>query len=153
MKHRLKTVEELLRNEPPACSCKTCRMNCLIPCWGTPDQMRRIMDAGYADRLSPDVVLSDHAVWMLQPAAKGYEGKNAPLTAFEHADAGGCTFWDLDGQMLCALHDAGLKPLEGRMSHHHPMYSNADWIRGYIASKWDTDEGRQLVAEWREAQL
>ena len=36
---------------PVQCSCSICKQQCHTPCLGTPDDIERIIDAGYADRL------------------------------------------------------------------------------------------------------
>lgn len=144
MSLRVATIETLLKREPPACACEQCRNMCRIPCWGTPADIRRIIDAGYGDRLSIDCYSKDPAVYFLLPAVKGYEGKVTPRNQTGHGQ--GCTFWTAD--KLCSLHDAGLKPTEGRMAHHHPVFKHGDWLQPWIGKQWDTDEGRALVNEW-----
>ena len=37
---------------PVQCSCSVCKQQCHTPCLGTPDDIERIIDAGYADRLA-----------------------------------------------------------------------------------------------------
>ena len=89
-----------------ACSCTTCQNMCKTPCLGTPDDILKLIEAGYADRLAPTewaygLLVGTHTttIMMMQPklASNGY-----------------CTFYK-DG--LCELHDLGLKPTEGRLAH------------------------------------
>lgn len=39
--------------KPCECKCSLCRMQCHTPCLGTPQDIERLIDAGYADRLAP----------------------------------------------------------------------------------------------------
>jgi hypothetical protein len=79
------------------------------PCWGTPEDIKKIIDAGFRDRLMFDYWSGDPDIYMLAPALVGYEGKNAPWWP-----NGKCTF--LDQNDRCELHDLNLKPLEGRVA-------------------------------------
>ena len=37
---------------PIQCMCSQCKNQCRIPCLGTPEDIERIIDAGYGDRLA-----------------------------------------------------------------------------------------------------
>lgn len=39
--------------KPTACSCEKCKSQCRTPCLGTPEDIERLIDAGYKDRLAP----------------------------------------------------------------------------------------------------
>ena len=61
---------------PVQCSCSICKQQCHTPCLGTPDDIERIIDAGYADRLeltnwAAGIFLGviNVAVPMIQPVA------------------------------------------------------------------------------------
>jgi hypothetical protein len=56
----------------------------------------------------------------------------------------GCVF---HVNRLCQLHDAGLKPFEGKVAHHSRDGKN---IHEAVAAAWDNDEGRAVVARWRK---
>lgn len=99
---------------PVQCSCSVCKQQCHTPCLGTPDDIERIIDAGYADRLAltnwaAGIFLGviNIAIPMIQPVA----GKEY------------CAFFE---NGLCILHDKGLKPTEGRLSHHTVRKDNID---------------------------
>jgi len=84
------------------------------PCWGTPEEIKRIRAAGFGHRLMTDWWEGDsftngETVLMSQPALVGCEDKRAPQWP-----RGRCTF--LTAEDKCELHDLGLKPLEGRTS-------------------------------------
>lgn len=99
--------------KPTECKCEKCRSQCRTPCIGTPEDITKLIEAGYQSRLSPTLWaagmlmgLTDHPIKMLQPIRE---------------DNGWCTFYH-DG--LCELHDKGLKPTEGRLSHHSIRIDN-----------------------------
>lgn len=140
------TYEKIVKRQPPACACAACQFDCQMPCWGTPSDVQALIDAGYGARLTLELWTKTPKVEFLTPALKGFEGKRAPRTPYSRA---GCTFWT--DARLCEVHDAGLKPLEGKMSHHHPALKKVDGmkLRRWIAEQWDTDEGRALVAAWK----
>lgn len=146
------TYEQLTKRLPPACTCDACQMDCTMPCWGTPAEIRRLIDAGHGARLTLELWTKQPPVEFLTPALKGSEGQRAPAKPYSRA---GCTFWT--EAHLCQVHDAGLKPLEGKLSHHHPALKkrNVDGLtlRRWIAEQWDTDEGRALIEDWKATYL
>ena len=82
------------------------------PCWPTPDDAQRLVEAGYADRLMVDWWFDrdkNKTLYLLTPAIMGHESGEAPA----HPE-GQCTFLDEAG--LCRLHDLNLKPTEGRIA-------------------------------------
>lgn len=109
------------------------------PCWGTPADIRKIVDAGFGKRLMFDWwVGTGSDVEILAPAIVGHEGQEAPSFPM-----GKCTFLTEDKK--CELHDLGLKPLEGaaacckvgtQPSMHHD-----------IAMTWANPEAQALVKE------
>lgn len=101
-----------------------------------------MLDAGYADRLMLDWWQQDEPIAILCGALKGYEGELAPDMPISDD---GCTFW-VDG--LCQLHEVGLKPLEGRVAHHSNKPD--DKLHGEVAKLWDSEDGRAVIARWRE---
>ena len=115
------------------------------PCWGTPDEIEKIIEAGYADKLMEDYWAGSPDIYLAAPAIRRYEGRRAPFMPI-----GECAFLEND---LCILHDAGLKPLEGRAA---PCGSNEDAphegtkIRAYIVREWKKKRGKTLLARWRE---
>ena len=91
------------------CACDACKKMCKTqPCIGTPEDIYKIVDAGFGEKLCPTTWLTGMAtgtyhrpVRMLQPKA---------------LEDGSCAF--LDENNMCTLHDLGLKPTEGRQSLH-----------------------------------
>ena len=110
------------------CSCEQCRRKCRVPCLGTPDDIIRLLEAGYESRLCAYVWAAgmltgviERPIRMIQPRLE---------------DNGWCTFYR-DG--LCELHDRWLKPTEGRLAHHTVGPDNLDprksvaWL---VAREW-----------------
>ncbi len=128
----LQRIERLSKCHPSECSCSRCQKMCQVPCLGTPEDIERLVDAGYTDRLRPTdwlvgalVGITDGPVSMIQPGTEN----------------GWCTFYH---NGLCELHDKGLKPTEGRLTRHDdllthgkvPLKNNVTFL---VAKEW-TDE-------------
>ena len=92
--------------KPVECRCKACQAQCKTPCLGTPDDILRLIGAGYGERLK----MTYWCVGMLL----GKINYSIPMVQAIQTDKG-CTFFH-DGR--CELHAKGLKPTEGRLSHH-----------------------------------
>lgn len=113
--------------KPSQCKCKLCQKQCHQPCLGTPQDIARLIDAGYKDRLAP----TGWAAGMIMGVHK------KPIFMVQaKVDGDWCTFFR-DG--LCELHDKGLKPTEGRLSHHTIRADN--WspkrsISWHVAKEW-----------------
>ena len=137
--------------KPIECKCHLCKRQCHTPCLGTPQDILRLMDAGYIDRLKPTM----WAAGMMMGLTK----TPVPLIQAECVDGafGGiidlgvnshCTFQREDG--LCELHDKGLKPTEGRLSHHSTKIDN--WkptksISWAVVQEWLDPQNADVVAE------
>lgn len=113
--------------KPIECRCKTCQAQCMVPCLGTPDDILRLIQAGYGDRLA----LTHWCVGLLL----GKMNYTVPMVQAIQTDEG-CTFFH-DG--LCELHDKGLKPTEGRLSYHTITKENLKFSR---TLSWN------IVQEW-----
>lgn len=143
---KLKTLPE------SQCACDECSAMCKrAPCWGTPEEIQAIIDAGYGDRLM-------HQWWvgswskgdtqMVQPAIQGHEGGVSPFWP-----SGPCTFLTADNK--CELHDKDLKPMEGRLAIHtgDPRHATVDEANEHrlVAMTWGDATGRTLYEKWRAA--
>ena len=113
---------------PTNCNCERCKEQCHTPCLGTPEDIERLIDAGYDNRLTP--------VWWCVGMIMGVTDKPIKMVQARLEDNGWCTFYH---NGLCELHDKGLKPTEGRLSHHtigednfNPRKSLA-WL---VAKEW-----------------
>jgi hypothetical protein len=146
-----------LYNAPSSeCNCADCVGACEHrPCWGTPDEIKRIIEAGFGNRLMrdwwegdfrDDCGLLEGSINMLQPAIVGHEGQRAPLWP-----NGRCTFLTDDG--LCELHAAGLKPSEGKISICSDKafaltgFRSGKELHEAVARTWDNEQARELVEE------
>lgn len=113
--------------KPTACSCEKCKSQCHIPCLGTPEDMEKLIDAGYKDRLAPTEWLVGMLFGVIDRPVLMVQAK---------VENGWCTFYH-DGK--CELHEQGLKPTEGKLSHHSIRIDNFDpkkslsWL---VAKEW-----------------
>ena len=123
------------------CSCDTCKQMCMHPCWPTPQEAQKLIDTGFGGKMMADYWIGDYGnIYILCPASKGYGGKTAPFNVW-----GKCELQD--GYGMCALHDLGLKPLEGVMAMHD--VPNRE-IHEEIAMMWNNNLGEEMVAQWRK---
>uniref|UniRef100_UPI003569A78B hypothetical protein n=1 Tax=Bacteroides fragilis TaxID=817 RepID=UPI003569A78B len=134
------TFQKIIRRtgrKPVECKCQACVNQCRTPCLGTPEDIMRLIEAGYTSKLavtgwSVGLVLGriDRIIPMVQPLK---------------ADNGFCVFHK-DG--LCELHDLGLKPTEGRLSHHSIKADNTNFRKSLsynVAKEWEDPENRELI--------
>ena len=115
--------------KPTVCSCERCKNQCRTPCLGTPEDIAKLIDAGYKDRLAP-------TEWWAGAVIGITKGPVMMIQAMVDKN-GWCTFRCPDG--LCELHDKGLKPTEGRLSHHTIALDNFDPRRSLswlVAKEW-----------------
>lgn len=125
--------------KPSQCKCKLCQEQCHQPCLGTPQDIERLIDAGYANRLA----VTEWAAGMIMGCCPG------PITMVQAKKEkdGWCTFFH-DG--LCELHDKGLKPTEGRLSHHSlkaDQWSRKKSISWNVAKEWLLPDNGQTMIE------
>lgn len=113
--------------KPTACSCEKCKSQCRTPCLGTPEDIERLINAGYGSRLAPTSWLVGVLMGVTDRPIEMVQAK---------VENGWCTFYN-DG--LCELHAKGLKPTEGRLSHHSIKVDNFNpkkslsWL---VAKEW-----------------
>lgn len=133
------TFQKIIRRtgrKPVECKCQACVKQCRTPCLGTPEDIMRLIEAGYIDRLavtgwSVGLVLGrlNRIIPMVQPIANN----------------GFCVFHK-DG--LCELHGLGLKPTEGRLSHHSTKADNINFRKSLsynVAKEWEDPANRELI--------
>lgn len=123
-------IQEVTGRKSSDCACNSCRMQCTqTPCLGTPEDILKLLMAGYGERLVVTIWAAgifmgvvDHPIEIIAPLYDSTKGA--------------CTFFN---NGLCELHDKGLKPTEGKLSHHSITLEN------FIAEKsiaWN------VVKEW-----
>lgn len=124
--------------KPTVCKCKSCQSQCKTPCLGTPDDIIRLIEAGYGDRLT----LTYWIIGMLL----GKLDRPIPMVQSIQTEDG-CTFFH-DG--LCEIHDKGLKPSEGRLSHHTITKENLKFTRSLswnVVREWLAPENKDKVVD------
>ena len=114
--------------KPTVCGCQKCQSQCHTPCLGTPEDIMKLIEAGYGSRLAS-------TAWAAG-IVMGVTDRPVEMIQAIQEDNGFCTFFH-DGK--CELHDLGLKPTEGRLSHHSIKIDNFNpkkslsWL---IAKEW-----------------
>jgi hypothetical protein len=107
------------------CSCDKCKSMCKnSPCLGTPADIQKIIDAGHKDRLK-------FSIWHDEKTGNTPLPMIAPIKG-----AKGCVFQNADD--LCNLHEAGLKPTEGKIAMHDVPDNG---LRRTIAWSWVSEAG------------
>lgn len=114
--------------KPIQCKCQLCKKQCATaPCLGTPEDIEKIIDAGYGSKVFP----TDWAAGI----AMGINTDIIEMYQLEQTETG-CIFFK-DG--LCGLHESGLKPTEGKLSHHsHKLetFTKAKSLSWNVAKEW-----------------
>lgn len=108
------------------------------PCLGTPEDILRLLKAGYKERLAP----TGWAVGLLHGKTPGI----VPMVQARQ-EAGRCTFFR-DG--LCGLHSIGLKPTEGRLSYHTITKENLKFSKSLswnVAREWLDERNAGTIRE------
>lgn len=106
-------------------------------CLGTPADIQALIDAGHKDRLKV-------TIWVAG-VLMGATELPVPMIQAEFIPGKGCTFFE-DG--LCTLHDLGLKPTEGRLSHHTIQIENISPklnLTWNVAKEWLTEEAMNMT--------
>ena len=122
--------------KPMSCQCEKCQSQCKTPCLGTPEDILKLVKAGYGDRLAPTewwpgVIMGvcKEPVYMIQAIQE---------------ENGYCTFFH-DGK--CELHNLGLKPTESKLSHHSVRVDNfvpkksLSWL---VAKEWLDEKSTEI---------
>lgn len=105
-------IMKITGRQPNECSCSHCRSQCHTPCLGTPEDIIKIIEAGYNDKLKATLWLVGMKMNILP----------VPVPMIQPLQLeSGCVFF-CNG--LCQLHDLGLKPTEGRLSGHTVWLDN-----------------------------
>lgn len=116
--------------KPVSCKCLSCQSQCKRePCLGTPVDIAKIKEAGFADRIFPTL----WGAGILMGVTTEIIEMEQPL--FDKAK-GSCTFFN---NGLCELHDLGLKPTEGKLSHHtikRDNYNPSRSLTWLVAKTW-----------------
>lgn len=116
------TFERIVRKsgmKPISCKCQLCKSQCKVPCKGTPEDMIKIIAAGYADRV---MKIDFQGVQIITPL---YDKNKQSCTFFTNG--------------LCELHESGLKPTEGKLSYHTTeTFNYKKSISRFVMQEWET---------------
>ena len=139
METSLQRIMRKTGRRPIECKCQKCKQQCKTPCLGTPEDILRLIKAGYKERLA-----ITH--WWVG-IARGKLDFPVIMIQARQEENGYCTFFH-DG--LCELHDLGLKPTEGRLSHHSITKENFKFgksLSRYVAKEWMDRRNGEIVEE------
>jgi len=113
------------------------------PCWGTPAEVRRMIENGFADKLMLDwYYYKKGNVYIIAPAIVGCEKKSSPFWP-----SGRCAL--LDDSNKCILHGTDMKPSEAKWASCTDINDKID-IHLLVANTWKNKEARELVKEWKD---
>lgn len=151
------------RHSRRTCTCETCVSACHnAPGMALPSQVVHAIKTGSAHRFMvrewyPDKRTGNtQSRYVITPAVKGYEGKEAPRRhpiIHTICGLGTCTFLQEGG--LCEVHGTPLKPRECRIAlgcSESPRAEKrhvAELIK--IARAWCSPRGIRVVAAWKKA--
>ena len=124
-----------------SCNCEKCKRMCQrTPCLGTPHDILALIKAGYIHR----VCYTEWAAGI----SLGFIHEPIPMVQLKSTGSkvDGCCICYHDGK--CELHENGLKPTEGKLSHHDvserellPQYN----LTFQVASEWMKEENFPII--------
>lgn len=136
------TFDKIMRKtgcKPVNCKCEQCKNQCRrAPCLGTPEDILKLIEAGFVDKL--EVVEWATALFL------GRVDYTIKIISVKQTSKG-CIFFE---NGLCKLHDLGLKPTEGRLSHHTIMVDNYQFnklLSWNVAKTWVGEENKEKVVK------
>jgi hypothetical protein len=126
------TFQKIIRKtgkKPIECKCNTCKSQCKFPCIGTPEDMVKIIGAGYSNRVG---IVN----WDIARIFGVHDSDIEMISPLHDKEKGSCTFFT---NGLCELHEKGIKPTEGKLSHHSIELKGFDFkksISWAVAKEW-----------------
>jgi hypothetical protein len=126
--------------KPVSCKCNACKQQCkTAPCLGLPEDIEKLIDAGHGEKIFATGWAAGIFMGVTNDIVSMYQAELTP---------DGCVFLK-DG--LCSLHDSGLKPTEGKLSHHTQVpvigSKNLTWI---IAKEWLDEKNAEIINRIKE---
>lgn len=124
------SIERIIRKtgkKPSECKCEKCKSQCQSPCLPTPEDAIKLIQNGFSNELQ--------VINWYSPFRKG---NDVLLIAPKQHENGYCIFFQ-DG--LCKLHNIGLKPTEGRLSHHSQNLNGFNPKKSIgisVANEWES---------------
>lgn len=116
------TFERIVRKsgmKPISCKCNLCKLQCKAPCLGTPEDIIKIIAAGLSKRV---IKIHLDGTQIIAPL---YDKEKSACTFFTNG--------------LCELHDSGLKPTVGKLSHHSTSiksFNPKKSIQKFVLDEW-----------------
>lgn len=132
----LKRIMRKTGRKPCQCKCSQCKEQCHTPCLGTPDDIEKLIDAGYTDKLK----LTSWYAGVVMGVIKIPVPMIQPIAESDY-----CIFFR---EGLCELHVNGMKPTEGRLSHHSTRIDNfkpSKSIAWNVAKEWIDPENMEQI--------
>ena len=138
-------ISRQIGRKPVQYNCEKCKQMCQrTPCLGTPHDILALIEAGYIDKLA-------YTEWAAG-IYLGHTNRPIPMVQIRSIDDSrhdGCCVFYHDGK--CELHENGLKPTEGKLSHHE-VYER-ELQREYnltyqVAIQWYNDDNLDVVREF-----
>ena len=133
------TFQKIIRRtgrKPIECKCNECKKQCKTVCLGTPEDIERLIDAGFGNKL-------EFTIWGVGKML-GKINYTIPMIQPIQTDSG-CVFFQ---NGLCELHEKGLKPTEGRLSHHSVTLDNFSFrksIAWNVAKEWVDEQNVEVI--------
>lgn len=125
--------------KPVECKCNQCKSQCsTVPCLGTPSDILRLMDNGFAQHIWPTDWYAGMAI--------GTTDHPIPMFQLDNVPGHGCALFK-DG--LCTIHTTGMKPTEGKLSSHvmqHITHRKKS-ISWQVAKTWEDPANASIIAE------
>lgn len=125
-----------------SCNCEKCKQMCQrTPCLGTPHDILALIEAGYIDKLA-------YTEWAAG-IVLGHISRPIPMVqikSINNIQHDGCCIFYHDGK--CELHENGLKPTEGKLSHHEVsvMELHKEYNLTYqVAIEWCKKENIPII--------
>lgn len=133
-------------NDAESCTCDKCKAMCQIPCAGSFEDIKKIIEHGFEKKLMLGTYYRLNGdIAFLLPAYKGAECTKAKLMIGNKP----CIFQAKNG--LCKLHDLGLKPTEGKLALHDR--ANPRNTRYHLVETWLSHDAKELIRSWSEKNL
>jgi hypothetical protein len=133
------TYQKIIRKtgrKPIECKCHLCRMQCKTPCLGTPEDIEKLIDTGYGNKLA----LTEWAVGLVM----GIISYSIPMIQAIQTEKG-CIFLE---NGLCSIHEKGLKQTEGKLSHHSTRLDNFKFSKSIswnVAKEWIDQKNIEII--------
>lgn len=146
----MKTALDVGKLPDTDCGCQRCVDMCRSrPCWGTPADIRPLIEDGHAHLLMCDYWAaseeSDYEEFsIISPAVVGYGGERAPFWP-----GGLCGCLTEDGR--CLLRELGYYLTKARKTDHSDDLVRFADLHWSVAATWNTPEGCEVVKLWMKS--